>query len=331
MKGQKAVIPQSLHKSYISIVHKGHPGVEATKQCARAIFYWPTLSNDITREILSCAVCNSTKPHQQKEPLHLHPIPDLPWSVVAADIFNWHGKHYQVLVDSYSGWFEVDLHSDLTTSTVISKRKRHFSVHGSPHTLLTDNGTQYTSLHFKLLAQQWDFEHITSSPGYPQSNGFTEQAVRSAKQLMEKSHRDGTEVFLNLLNIRNIPHDSTLGSPAERLLSRQTCAAIPVSNTLLAPSPQNTQLISAQLRNKRLTQKRHYNRSSRHLPCLKEGQVVRQQTPKGYDQFATVKDKSSAPRSYIVYFDDKDYRRNRRHILLPLNNLYHRNTRTINL
>ncbi|KAL7865172.1 hypothetical protein SRHO_G00104190 [Serrasalmus rhombeus] len=315
MKGHKTVIPQSLHREYINIVHKGHPGIEATKRRARSIIFWPNMSTNITEELLSCAVCNSTKSHQQKEPLQLHAIPDLPWSIVATDIFEWHGKHYQVLVDSYSGWFEIDLLRDMTSSTVISKLKRHFSVHGTPHTLFSDNGRQYTSQHFKDFAKQWDFVHSTSSPEFPQSNGLAERAVRSAKQLMEKSHRDGTDVFLDLLNLRNIPRDTILGSPAERLMSRQTRAAIPVCTKLLEPAPKITQQVSAQLLNKRLTLKHQYDKSSYQLQSLAEGQVVRIQTPKGYDQLGAVKERSKEPRSYIIQSNGKTYRRNRRHIL----------------
>ena len=130
MKGHKAVIPQSLHKEYINIVHKGHPGIEATKRRARSVIFWPTMSNDINGELRSCAVCNSTKSHQRKEPLQLYPVPDLPWSIL-----DWHCKHYQVLVDSYSGWFEIDLLRNLTSSTVISKiEKTLFSAWHTAHT-----------------------------------------------------------------------------------------------------------------------------------------------------------------------------------------------------
>jgi hypothetical protein len=34
------------------------------------------------------------------------PIPTLPWSIVASDLFEWEGNDYLVLVDSYSGWWE---------------------------------------------------------------------------------------------------------------------------------------------------------------------------------------------------------------------------------
>ena len=72
MKGPKAVIPQSLQCEYIAILHRGHPGTEATKRRARDIVFWPSMCKDIERETLSCSICNSTKPNQQKEPLKLH-------------------------------------------------------------------------------------------------------------------------------------------------------------------------------------------------------------------------------------------------------------------
>ncbi|KAA0722308.1 Retrovirus-related Pol polyprotein from transposon opus [Triplophysa tibetana] len=315
MKGHKSVIPRSLQKEYISIVHRGHPGVEATKRRARGIIFWPAMTADITAEILSCPVCNSTKPHQQKEPLKLYPVPDFPWSTVAMDMFEWQGKQYQVLVDSYSGWYEIALFHDATTCTVIKKLKKHFSVHGTPHTLISDNARQYTSQRFKDFVKQWDFTHVTSSPEYAQSNGLAERAVRSAKELMEKSHRDGTDVYLNLMNLRNIPRDPTLGSPAERLMSRQTRTTIPIHSKLLEPTPKHTQQITARILNKRNIQKRYYDASSHPLQALKMGQVVRMQTPKGYDRLGVVKEVNREPRSYTVQCKGRTYRRNRRHIL----------------
>ncbi|KAJ8008834.1 hypothetical protein DPEC_G00082540 [Dallia pectoralis] len=77
IKGHKAVIPHSLHREYINIVHRGHPGLESTRRR-------PSMNREIEEEeLMSCSVCNSTRPHQQKEPLQPHPVPALPWSTVA--------------------------------------------------------------------------------------------------------------------------------------------------------------------------------------------------------------------------------------------------------
>lgn len=132
---------------------------------------------------------------------------------------------------------------------------------------------------------------------------------------MERSHRDRTDVFLNLLNIRNIPRDKTLGSPAERLMSRQIRSTLPVNNKLLAPAPKNTEQVNAQLQKKRLIQKQYYDASSHPLQPLAEGQVIRMQTAKGHDRLGIVKEVCREPRSYIIHSDGGVYRRNRRHIL----------------
>ena len=159
---------------------------------------------------------------------------------MAINIFEWDGKHFQVF---WLVQYEIDFLKDITSATVITKLKRHFSVHGSPHLLISDNARQYTSQKFRDFAAQWDFTHITSSPEFPNCNGLAERAVQSAKQLMEKSKRDGTDVLTNLLNLRNIPREGQLGSPAQRLLSRQTRTTLPVSKQLLQPDPLKTQQV----------------------------------------------------------------------------------------
>lgn len=87
VKGHRTVIPHSLQQEYITIMHRGHPGLESTKCRARMTVFWPTMNRDITDKLLSCSVCYSTRAHQQKEPLQPHPVPVLPWSTVATDVF----------------------------------------------------------------------------------------------------------------------------------------------------------------------------------------------------------------------------------------------------
>lgn len=87
---------------------------------------------------------------------------------------------------------------------VIQKLQGHFSVFGVPVRPQTDNGRQFTSQAFRNFARHGNFQHVTSSPEYLQSNGLTERAVRSAKQLMECLLLDNSDVYLDLLNLRTI-------------------------------------------------------------------------------------------------------------------------------
>ncbi|CAB4039170.1 Transposon Ty3-G Gag-Pol poly, partial [Paramuricea clavata] len=183
--------------------------------------------------------------------------------------------------------------------------KRHFAVHGVPELLMTDNGTQFVSEEFKLFAKDWSFKHVTSSPTYPQSNGLAENAVKQAKKLLEKSKRDGSDPILGLLNLRNTPRDDSLGSPAQRLMSRRTRTVPPMSNKLLKPNVIPCKQVSQRIRRKRKQQKTYYDKSAKTLGTLKANQIVRMQTTKGYDRIGVVKQVAKEPRSYIVESNGK--------------------------
>jgi hypothetical protein len=273
------------------------------------------MAKDIETMLASCSVCNATKAHLQKEPLKLHDIPDLPWSTIATDVFEWQSNYYLVVVDSYSGWYEVEQINDMTSRTIISKMKRMFATHGIPSKVISDNARYYTSQEFKNFSQSWDFSHITSSPTYPQSNGLAERAVQCAKKLLERTKRDGSDFYLALLNSRNVPRDSTLGSSAQRLMSRRTRTTLPTAPSLLQPKSLSHKRVHFQLRKKRKQQKEYYDKSAKPLSILKPNQTVRMQTDRGFDRLAIVKQTASEPRSYVVDTGNGEYRRNRRHLL----------------
>ena len=263
--------------------------------------------------VKKCAPCNALKPHQQKEPLLMHDVPTLPWTHVSSDIFEWHNKHYIVTTDSYSGWYEIDPLTDLRTTSVIHKLKRSFSTHSIPIELQTDNGTQYVSEQFREFTNDWDIKHVTSSPRYPQSNGLAERAVRSAKELLEKCYRDNSDIYLAILHARNVPKDG-LPSAAQRLMSRRTRTTLPTTRDMLKPTVQTN--VHKSLEKKRKQNKVHYDKSAKTLSMLQPGDTVRMQTDRGYDKIAIIESRTNDPRSYIVKCNGKQYRRNRKHLLL---------------
>jgi len=74
---------------------------------------------------------------------------------------------------------------------VINKLKAHFARQGIPDIVFSDNGPQYTSKEFQQFSRLWEFQHKTSSPAHPQSNGKAESAVKTAKRLMQKAKISG--------------------------------------------------------------------------------------------------------------------------------------------
>ena len=173
------------------------------------------MTSDIDSAIVLCKLCNSTKPHKQREPLVIYLIPDLPWLFVSAEILNWNVLRYLIPVDSYSGLLATDTRRDLSSITVIKRIKlRHcFVVHGVYYKVFSASGPQFASRKFQSLANEWSFEDATSIPYHPQSNSLAENDVKQAKNLLCKCKKEGSDPFLGLLNLFNVPRDQTLGSP----------------------------------------------------------------------------------------------------------------------
>ncbi len=267
---------------------------------------------DIERALSRCAPCNALKSHQSREPMHSHNVPDLPWMFTAADVFEWHGKMHLVLVDLFSGWFELDHLPDMRSVSVIAKLKRHFAVHGTPQTLLTDNARQFVCSDFSDFARAWDFEHIRSSPHYPQSNGLAERAEQSDKHLLEKCYREHSDIQAALLHLRNLSH-ADLPSPAQLLFSRRTRTFLPELKDRLKPSVCRD--VKAVLTRRRQDSKAYYDRKVHTLPPLQQGQTVWMQTARGFDKLAVVQGLASQPNSYVVASQGRQYTRNRRHLL----------------
>ena len=124
------------------------------------------------------------------------PLPKHPWERAAADLFQLNGSTYLLVVDYFSRYPEVIKLNTTTSKTVISSLKSIFSHHGILSILMSDNGPQFDSSEMKTFASNYGFNHITSSPHYPQSNGLVERTVKTIKALSR--HTD--DPYLALLS-----------------------------------------------------------------------------------------------------------------------------------
>jgi transposase InsO family protein len=84
---------------------------------------------------------------------------------------------------------------------VIKHTSSIFARHGIPEIVVSDNGPQYSADLYATLAKNYGFEHVTSSPHYPQGNGEAERAIKTIKGLLRKSG----DPYLSLLAYRSTP------------------------------------------------------------------------------------------------------------------------------
>ncbi|CAI5660683.1 unnamed protein product [Oreochromis niloticus] len=312
-RGERVVVPTAMRQQIIARLHSTHLGVEGCLRRARECVYWPGMNEQIKTYVTKCDICRSVDYRQQKETLVPHEIPTRPWAKVGSDLFMFDNKDYLITVDYYSNFWEIDYLPDTKSTTVIRKLKAHFARQGIPDIVVSDNGPQYTSGEFLRFSRLWDFQHKTSSPGYPQSNGKAESAVKTAKRLLLKAKMAGQDPYLAILDHRNTPSQGLETSPAQRLLSRRTRTLLPTRTSLLRPK------VIPALRELEVKQKRQkvcYDRSARDMDSLKLGDSVRVQP---FDRHSTwskgVVIGTVDPRSYEVQLDSGSVlRRNRRHL-----------------
>ncbi|XP_022793846.1 uncharacterized protein K02A2.6-like [Stylophora pistillata] len=162
-----------------------------------------------------------------------------------------------VTVDYYSSFFEVDRMTRKTAHEVVKKLKAHLAHHGIPDQLVSDNGQPFSSAKFQQFADTYGFEHITSSPTYPQSNGKVENTVKPAKHLLEKAVNSEQDPYLALLDWTNTPTETLNSSPVQRLFGRRTKTPLPTSNQLLKPKLQEE--VDQKLKLQKAKQSLYYN------------------------------------------------------------------------
>ena len=172
--GQQIVVPVSLWKHMKQKLHASHLGAESCLQRAWETIFWLNMNSELKEMIATCETCRRYETSHKKESLIPHKVLNWSWEQVGVDLFELNKKEFMITVDYYSNFWEIDRLTSTTSSAVILKLKNHFARYFCPDHLISDNGPQFVSSEFHKLANDWDFEHRTSSPGNSKANGKVE-------------------------------------------------------------------------------------------------------------------------------------------------------------
>ncbi|KAG1649809.1 hypothetical protein GQR58_028618 [Nymphon striatum] len=308
----RIVIPMSERLDILRRIHRGHLGITKCRALARQYVWWPGMSQAIAETVNNCHECLKQR-NDQKEPLLPREFPQRPWEHVGSDLFYLKGKWYVLVIDYYSRYVEVGLLENLHSHGVINQLKSIFARHGVPELMTSDNGPQYASKEFEEFCGNYGFQHSTSSPKYPQSNGEAERAVQTVKNIFKKE----SDPYLALLAYRSSPLANGK-SPAELLFNRKLRTSIPCITKVLDKII-DTSDISAKENARRNEVKSHYDNRFRvhEQPDLTPGESV---WVKDLKRSGVVSSPwKGSPRSFNVKSDGETVRRNRRSLItLPL-------------
>ena len=231
---------------------------------------------------------------------------------LGTDLFYWNKIDYLVIRDYFSKYLIIRRLPNSSTHAVIKELGLVFTELGRPFVLRSDNGPCYSSREFHNFLNFYQVDHITSSPHYPQSNGFAEALVGIAKKLMDKSLKEGKPWNFSLLQYRTTPISSTLPSPLEMLTGRK-----PHLNLPQVPSSIGHNMDTSRIR-KELLRRQPTTSTSTGATELEPGQPVFVKEVHGNVwRTATIDQPAAEPDSYWVRFPDNSILRRTRSMIKP--------------
>ena len=313
LKGERVLIPKSMQADVIQRVHAGHQGIEKCKLRAKSCVYWNGINNDIEEVVKRCETCQEHQRSNTTETLMPHELPTRAWQILGTDLFHFDNKEYLIVADYYSKFpFIRKMPTPCTSHAVVTATADIFSEHGSPEKVVSDNGGHYDCANYRNFAESWGFEHVTSSPHYPQSNGFIERSIQTVKRTLAKAKESDRDPCKAMLSLRSTPIDYHLPSPSELLYARKLKGDLPIQirNPLI-----HRDEIQSRLSERQESQKAYHDTRAHNLRPLEAEQPVRiQDHVSGRWNKATVKERRE-PRSYLVESQSGNtLRRNRIHI-----------------
>ncbi|XP_040169841.1 uncharacterized protein K02A2.6-like [Anopheles arabiensis] len=236
--GERVVVPANLRNRVLKLLHKGHPGVCRMKALARGYVYWPKLDSEIENAVKTCQSCASAA----KSPEHCTPVdwPKTtgPWQRIHVDYAGpMEGEYYFLVVDSYSKWPEIIPTRQTTAQATVQMLRGLCARFGIPETVVSDNGTQFTSSEFRDFCMENGIHHVRTAPYHPQSNGQAERFVDTFKRAVKKIREGRGEMHEALdeflFTYRNTPNRILdQKSPGEMMLNRK----VRTSLEMLRPS-----------------------------------------------------------------------------------------------
>lgn len=227
--GSRLVIPQSLRKEVLKILHMGHFGIVRMKMLARSAVFWPNIDADVEDTARNCDACAQHQNKPEKPLTHPWIIPEKPWIRLHLDhAVNFMGYNWLVITDAYSKYPCIHATNSTSTRTTTDILEEVFAHFGFPVSVVTDNATTFSSYEFKTWCEERGIIHLSGAPYYPASNGAAERLVQSFKQSLRKSKlppKSALQEFLMAYRRTTLPSGL---SPSELLNNRQIRSKIDI-------------------------------------------------------------------------------------------------------
>ncbi|XP_048608335.1 uncharacterized protein LOC125584234 [Brassica napus] len=246
------------------VMAETHEGAAGNHSGGRALtlkvknlgFYWPTMNADCETYARKCDKCqrHAKTIHSPTEFLHTltAPYPFMRWrmDIIGPMPASRQKKFILVLTDYFTKWVEAEAYASITGKEVQNfVWKNIICRHGLPYEIITDNGSQFISHHFKGFCDRWRIRLNMSTPRNPQSNGQAESTnktiIDDLKKRLDLKKGCWTDKLDGVLwSHRTTPRGATKTTPFSMAYGVEAMAPAEVNVTSLRRSrmPQNAEL-----------------------------------------------------------------------------------------
>ncbi len=259
--GSRLYVPDNpeLKTRIIKHIHEllpgGHAGRSSTYDRVSSHYYWPKITDSISRYVKSCHACKRSKSYREGKQGLLKPllIPDRYWQDISVDfitplpICNRYGRKYEhimVVVDRLSKKKKfIPLDSLEVESVVQAFLEWIWREEGYPSTVISDRGTQFTALFWKRLCDRIGTRPKMSTAFHPETDGQTESANAALKQYLRAYVNYNQDNWVDLLPIAEFEANSDKNSSSGIAPFLATKGYIPRSG-LEPPKPWDSEISS---------------------------------------------------------------------------------------
>lgn len=187
----RVFVPEEHRKEILKLNHDhklaGHLGIAKTLARIKRQYTWPNLREDVTTYVTNCLPCALRKPYGSfRAPLNPLPPVQFVWERIAMDIVgsineSTSGNKYILVLADYASRFVFTIPMEDQRAKTVAKHlvESILTKYGSPHTVLTDQGTNFLSHLLAELYKLFQVKHIKTTSYHPQTDGLVERFNRT--------------------------------------------------------------------------------------------------------------------------------------------------------
>ncbi len=186
--GSRLCVPASKCRSIMIDVHEGltesgHGGFAKTYNKIASTYYWPRMSREIKKFVLTCDICQKTKPrrHAPYGLLQPIPIPTRPFEVITIDFIpelpnSNEIDNILVVVDKLTKYgIFIPTTTKITEAETANLLFKHVICdYGLPRQIISDRDSKWTGSFWKEICTIMKIKRSLTTAHHPQADGQTE-------------------------------------------------------------------------------------------------------------------------------------------------------------